>query len=217
MSAMAYEITGVSTVYLTVCTGADQRMEAPRHWPLWRWGFAGDIQYKPMEIYEFQWESEKANPACSNPTLNLRYSFHWWKTVSFAILLSSWTIGKKECIMHHRRYIIQCMTDVFTPQKAIQISVTPAMNIDSWQIRFPIYQRCDIILVAFEPDVHFSYIWPKTIRTSDILASHINPYGYDVKIYLENYVKDIDIDDLTFRRNVINIYDIILPLPSKRI
>ena len=36
MSATASQITGVSIVYSTVCSGADQRKQkAQRHWPLW--------------------------------------------------------------------------------------------------------------------------------------------------------------------------------------
>ena len=35
-SGMASQITGVTIVYSTVCSGADQRnIKAPRHWPLW--------------------------------------------------------------------------------------------------------------------------------------------------------------------------------------
>ena len=37
MSATASQITGVSSVYSTVCSCADHRnIKAPRHWPLWR-------------------------------------------------------------------------------------------------------------------------------------------------------------------------------------
>ena len=36
MGAMASQITDVSIVYSTACSGADQRkIKAPRHWPLW--------------------------------------------------------------------------------------------------------------------------------------------------------------------------------------
>ena len=42
MSVMASQITGVSIVYSTVCSGADQRnIKDPLHWPLWR-EFTGD-------------------------------------------------------------------------------------------------------------------------------------------------------------------------------
>ena len=35
MSMMASQITNVSIIYSTVCSGADQRKQAPCHWPLW--------------------------------------------------------------------------------------------------------------------------------------------------------------------------------------
>ena len=36
MSAMASQITGVSIVYSTICSGADKKnIKAPCHWPLW--------------------------------------------------------------------------------------------------------------------------------------------------------------------------------------
>ena len=36
MSAMAYQITGVSIVYSAVCTDADkENIQNPRHWPFW--------------------------------------------------------------------------------------------------------------------------------------------------------------------------------------
>ena len=36
MSTVASQITGVSIVYSTVCSGADQRnIKTPRHWPMW--------------------------------------------------------------------------------------------------------------------------------------------------------------------------------------
>ena len=42
MSPMASQITGISIVYPTVCSGADQRKhKAPGHWPLWG-EFTGD-------------------------------------------------------------------------------------------------------------------------------------------------------------------------------
>ena len=42
MGADEFQITGVSIVYLTICSGAGQRnTKAPRHWPLWG-EFTGD-------------------------------------------------------------------------------------------------------------------------------------------------------------------------------
>ena len=42
MNVMVSQITGVSIVYSTVCSGADQRnIKGPRHWPLWG-EFTGD-------------------------------------------------------------------------------------------------------------------------------------------------------------------------------
>ena len=36
MGEMAYQITSITIVYLTVYSGTDQRnIKAPRHWPLW--------------------------------------------------------------------------------------------------------------------------------------------------------------------------------------
>ena len=35
ISAMACQITGVSNVCSTVCSGADKNIKVPRHWPLW--------------------------------------------------------------------------------------------------------------------------------------------------------------------------------------
>ena len=42
MSVMVSIITGVSIVYSTVCSGADKKINAPRHWPLWG-EFAGEF------------------------------------------------------------------------------------------------------------------------------------------------------------------------------
>ena len=43
MSAMAFQITNVSTVSWTVCLGADEQcIKALRHWPLW-WEFTDDL------------------------------------------------------------------------------------------------------------------------------------------------------------------------------
>ena len=41
MSAMASQITSVSIVYSTVCSGAEENIKALRHWPLWG-EFTGD-------------------------------------------------------------------------------------------------------------------------------------------------------------------------------
>ena len=48
MSAMASQITGIPSVYLTVCSGEDQRKhQAPCHWPLWG-EFTGDRWIPPQ-------------------------------------------------------------------------------------------------------------------------------------------------------------------------
>ena len=43
---IASQITSVSIIYLTVSTGADQNIKAPRHWPLWG-EFTGDRWIPP--------------------------------------------------------------------------------------------------------------------------------------------------------------------------
>ena len=35
MRAMVYQIIGVPIVFSAVCSGTDQKHQAPRHWPLW--------------------------------------------------------------------------------------------------------------------------------------------------------------------------------------
>ena len=35
MSAMASQITSLTIVYLVVYPGRDEKIKAPRHWPLW--------------------------------------------------------------------------------------------------------------------------------------------------------------------------------------
>ena len=47
MGAMASQMTGLSIVYSSVCSGADKK-KAPRHWPLWG-EFTGD-RWIPSQI-----------------------------------------------------------------------------------------------------------------------------------------------------------------------
>ena len=55
MSAVAFQITSVSVVCSTVCSGADQRsIKAPRYWPLWR-GFTGDLWIPRTKENVFIW------------------------------------------------------------------------------------------------------------------------------------------------------------------
>ena len=88
MSAMASQITGVSFIGATVCSGADQRnIKAPRNWPLWGEPETGGFpsqRTSTAENVSIWWHHH----ACKENTRNAPFLDKYWLIIANFVRLT---------------------------------------------------------------------------------------------------------------------------------